>query len=186
MPRDLDSAYPPALASPSIAPCLFAALTFSTGTQYMWTGIGNYAWNGQAWKGLGDLVAITPYQEGTDVAARGMQVSLSGIDNAILGDCLYDIQLGLPATIWLGLLNTANMQLIGQPVVYFGGVVDAPKFFIDPNGKSTISLALETNFVRLQQGQRLRLTSSDQRRLYPDDTGLNWVPALNDMALVWA
>ena len=185
MPRDLDSAYPPALESAQIVACLFAAITFSTGTQYMWSGLGNYAWNGQAWKGLGDLCGVTPYQEGTEVTAQGIIVSLSGIDNTLLGDCLYDIQLGLPATVWLGLVDSNTMQLIGQPVVYFGGVVDAPKFSIGPE-KSMISLALETNFLRLQQGQRLRLTASDQRRLYPDDTGLNWVPALNDMALVWA
>ena len=184
MPRDLDAAYGPALASNGVLiPCLFAAITFTTGTQYMWSGLGNYWWNGQTWKGLGTLCSATAYEEGTDVAARGMQVSLSGIDNAILGDCLYDVVPGLPATIWLGLLDE-NIQLIGQPVIYFGGVVDAPKFHIGPEA-SMITLSLETNFIRLQQGQRLRLTSSDQRRIYPDDTGLNWVPQLNDMALVW-
>lgn len=183
MPRNIDPTMLAALGDANIRPAFFASITFASKTEYIWTGAGDYLWNSQTWKGIGDAASIGTYAEGTDVTANGITVTLSGINNDLLGESLTDIQLGAPATIYFALLDD-NMNIIGTPTVFFGGIVDKPAIHIGTD-TSTIALSLETNFIRLQQGQRLRYTSADQRRLVPGDSGFDFVEKMNDIAIIW-
>jgi len=183
MPRDMDSNFQGGLTAPVIRPVFFAELTFKSSTEYVWSGVGEYSWNGKTWTGAGDLGEIGTYSEGIDLSASGITVGLSGVNNAILGECLTDFQQGAPATVWLGLVDE-NINLIGTPVVWFGGLMDKAPVDIGTD-TSKITLNLETEAIRLQQSQRLKYTSADQRRLYPGDSGFDYVEKLNDIALRW-
>ncbi len=181
MPRDLDPTFGTELVSPFIRPAFFAELTFRSQTSYVWTGVGPYSFNGQTWTGVGDVGSVGTYSEGMDLVASGMTISLSGINNTLLGESMSDIRQGAPAVIYLALLDQ-NMNMVGVPTVWFGGLMDKPTANIGTD-TSTITIALETNAIRLQQGQRLKYTSAEQRRLFPDDTGFDWVEKLNDQAI---
>jgi hypothetical protein len=183
MPRDLVASYAAELGSSIIRPVFFAQIQFKSKTEYVCTLGGSYLWNGQTWLGLGSVAGIGISMEDIEVNASGLTVTLSGISDDLLGESLADIQLLAPATVWVALMDE-NLNMIGTPAVYFGGIVGAPEVLMGTE-TSTIALQLETHMVRMQIGQHKRYTAADQRLIYPDDTGFNWVEQLNDLALRW-
>src|ERR1035438_6115524 len=125
MPRNISSPMVSPLTGNQIRPGMLAAITFSTGVQYIWSGVGNLVVGGNTYRGVGSFGKISRIEEGVDVQAFGMTVSLGGIDPALLADCLSDIQLGAPATIYFALFD-ASCNVIGTPYPLFVGVVDRP------------------------------------------------------------
>ena len=375
MSRNLDTTLAPALANPLITPAIFVSLTFQSGVFYVWNGIGNYVFNGNTYTGVGTLGKISAIQEGSDVEAQGLTVTLSGIGTSgfdvsdgsppvgvtppvtvpegqyvawvypttcfanpgygfeglegtptalmsaageangpnswgslgavfsgpfttpatlefagfeppalpvgavvqqvypvftmsgynssgglaaintpagelplpgidatgftpvqavgstlgqtmdvvpgasmnfsigatagdvqidatlsinfvalavyytapsnsatVIGEFLSDIRMGAPAQIYIGLMQ--NGSLIGTPYLAFSGQVDQPTVDIGVDTTS-ISIALENRLVNLARPTARRYTSADQRLMYPDDIGLNWVETLNDTAMRW-
>jgi hypothetical protein len=171
-----------ALSSGVIVPAILAQLTFRSGTEYIWTGIGPLVYDAQTFTGVGSLGNIGSIVEGMDVRADGTTVSLSGIDPTLYADCMTEIQLGAPAKIWLALLSEG--VVIGAPYLLFSGLVDKPTVSTGPDAIN-ISLALENRLTNLQRPTARRYTAADQHITYPDDTAFNWVEILNDQALVW-
>jgi len=182
MPRSASTLLP-TLASSFFRPAFLVMLTLRSSTQYMWSGVGPLVYSGNTYLGIGSLGQMGPISEGVEVKAEGTSLTLSGIDPALLNDCLTDIKVGAPAKIWFTALNVAN-HIIGTPYLLFSGQVDKPSI---TTGVETISisLALETRMFNLQRATQRRYTSADQRVLYPDDTGFNSVESLSDVALRW-
>ena len=183
MPRQLDANFAFALSSGSISPFFAAEITFRSATHYLWSGPWPLTINGQVYDGIGTLGGISSCKETIETEATGITISLSGIDNTILQECLDDIQLGAPATVYFGALDPATAQVIGQPCVYYRGLVDKPSHTTGAT-TSTISLAIESRMLRLQSGgQQRRYTSVDQRLTHPDDTFFFQQEQLSDRAL---
>lgn len=79
MSRQLDASLAAGLSSKLIRPAIFAALTFNSGVHYVWSGVGDFVFNGNTYKGLGNLASISAVSEGSSVKADGMTVTLNGI-----------------------------------------------------------------------------------------------------------
>jgi hypothetical protein len=77
--RNLDSSLASALTSNNIIPAILVSLQFKSGTVYVWNGVGDMAFGGVLYKGVGNLGKISPIKEGSSVGAEGVQVTLSGI-----------------------------------------------------------------------------------------------------------
>lgn len=176
--RVLPADFLAAIASGNVTNAVLADLTFVSGTEHVWTGIGPIGYGSNTYRGVGSLAGLGSITESTAVAAVGTSVSLSGIDPAILGECLADIQLGAPAVIWFAAI------VGGVPVPYkaFQGVVDQPEVDIATDTVS-ITLKLETRMVYIQKPSARRYTTEDQHLDYPDDCGFSRVPCMNDIAL---
>lgn len=181
MSRTIDSGLMAAFASGELVPAWFAQLTFRSATQYVWSGLGPITVDSQTYTGVGSLASVGAIAEGTDVNATGTSVTLSGIDPAILNECLTDIKSGADAKIWLGAL--AGTSLIGRYLM-FSGVVDKPEVTVGPDTVS-ISLALESRLLDLGRASQRRYTAADQNVTYPTDTAFNWVEILSDAAFNW-
>jgi len=171
------------LASP-IRPAFLVMLTFYSGIEYVWTGVGNLVYAGNTYLGVGSLGKIGAVTEGTQVNADGTTVSLSGIDLTLLGYCLTEIQVGAPASICFALVDV-NLNIIGVPYPLFVGCVDQPVLQI---GMETLEIALklESRLSNLQRASMRRYTAADQSLYYPTDSGFSWVEQLNDQALRWS
>lgn len=181
--RNLDSTMAAALSAGVIRPAILVMLTLASGTQYIWSGVGNLVYNAQTYVGVGSLGSLGTITETTELQADGTTVKLSGIDPVLYSDCMTDIKLGAPANIWFALLANGT-TLIGAPYLLFSGVVDKPTITVAPDD-ITITLALENELINLQRPSMRRYTSADQRIAFPFDTGFGWVETLNDIALVW-
>lgn len=194
MPRNMDTATASALSAKFLCPIFLVDLQINNQTLHIWSGVGNFPWNGHTYVGVGDLGQVSPAREGIDIQANGASLTLSGVDPSLIADALSDIQLGAPATIWLGAVNAETLQLVGAPVVMFSGLVDAPTVNIaipDPNATdgipahATISIPLESRLAVLGAGQQRRYSRADQNRIYPNDSSFIWVSLMNYLALKW-
>ena len=186
MPRNLDPALAAILSSEAVVPFFAVSVTFVSQTFYLWSGPWPLSWNGQTWTGTGDVGQIGAVAESSEVKATGTTITLSGVDQAILQECLDDVWLGAPCTIYFGALNSATMQPAGTPYSMYVGMVDQPtvNYGIGDNACS-ISLAIESNMLRLSTGAQRHYTSADQRLRFPKDTFFFAVESLNDQALDW-
>jgi hypothetical protein len=169
------------LITNAVQPCILVDLTLTTGVIYIWSGIGTLTYSGHDYLGVGSLGTLGDITEGTDVKADGTTITLSGIDPALLNDCLNDIQLGAPVTIWFALFGDGALTSITKLCV---GTVDKPTIPISPDA-ITITLAIENRMINLQRASNRRYTSGDQNYYYPDDSGFLHVEELGDIALVW-
>jgi hypothetical protein len=77
--RNLDPTLAAGLSAGLIYPVVLVQLTFNSGLEHVWSGIGDLVWNGATYKGVGDLGSIGPIGEGSAVKADGTTVTLSGI-----------------------------------------------------------------------------------------------------------
>lgn len=192
MPRSMGTAMATAIAAKFLCPLLLVDLAINGQVLHVWSGVGTFAWNGNSYVGVGDLGRVTVPEEGTDVQANGATLELSGVNTADVTDAISDLDLGAPATIWLGLLNRQTLQLVDQPVVLFSGIVDAPTVEIDAEpgadgepAKATISVPIESRLATLGAGQQRKYGRADQAIDYPDDSAFDNVSLLNYRALRW-
>jgi len=182
MPRTTDSSLISALTAGSLQPAIFVMLTFSTGPQYIWSGIGSVTWNGHTWTGLGPLLQLSPISDAATVEPRGASVSLSGLDATLLPLAMADFVLGLPAAIYLGLGSGGT--LIATPITSWAGRMD--QCSIDVTGTdATITIALENRLLDLNISTERRLTNQDQQMTWPGDLGLAFVDGIQELTIYW-
>lgn len=192
MPRSMGTAMFAAIGAKFLCPILLVDLTLNNDTVHVWSGVGTFNWNGNAYLGVGDLGRISVPEEGVEVQAGGATLELSGVNRADVNDALSDLELGAPGTIWLGVVNRDTLQLVDQPVVLFAGIVDAPS--VNPGaeqgsdgepGRAVITVPLESRLATLGAGQQRKYGRADQAIDYPDDSGFDYVSLLNYLALRW-
>jgi len=183
MPRNISAPMVAPLVSNYVRPLFMAIITFHSQVVHCWTGVGNLVYAGNTYTGVGDFGKLSPIVEGTDVQAYGSSISLSAIDPLLLDECMADIQLGAPVTIYFGLLDL-NGNIFGTPYPLFVGTVDQPKIQIGTKTLS-ITLALENKLSNLSRANMRRYTSADQMLYFPGDTFFQSVESLNDQALIW-
>ena len=171
-----------AVTSNEVSPCVLVDLTLASGVIHIWSGVGSLVYDGNTYLGVGSLGQVGDVTEGSQVKADGTTITLSGIDPTLLNDCLLEIQLGAPATVWFAVFQ--NGALLGAPYPLFVGTVDQPMVPISADSIA-ITLKLENRMTNLQRASNRRYTASDQTYYFPSDSGFNWVETLNDIALVW-
>jgi hypothetical protein len=184
MPRNMTVAYLAAITSAKLLPALFIEAWFTTGPYYVWTGIGAITWNGQVWSGLGSLLGVSTIEEVGNVEAKGITLSLSGIDATLLASILGEVQLGLPVVVSLGLFDSTGTTLIADPVCSWAGRMDQPTFDMDGT-KATISINCESRLVDMNVAVDRRYTNEDQQLDYPGDLGMMFVNSIQDAIIFW-
>jgi hypothetical protein len=181
--RNLDPNIALALKEGIIRPFFMAALQFKTSVQRVWSGVGNLTIDEQTFVGVGSFASVGAIKEGSDAAAYNTTVTLSGIDPVLLGESMSDVQPGLQALLWLGLMLETGV-VVGTPYQVFSGIIDAPSVHVGPDTVS-ITLNLESRMVDFQRASNRKYTSADQRLRYPKDSGFDFVPRLNDYVGKW-
>lgn len=178
MPRDMTPAFVSATTGMVLLPALFVEATFVSGPIYVWTGLGRITWNGQEWIGIGTLGSISTIEESSTVEAKGITLTLSGIDASLLTLVMGEFQVGLPAIVTLGLFDQSG-ELIADPVCCFSGRMDEPT--IDVTGTlASIAINCENRLVELNVAVDRRYTHEDQQLDYPGDLGFEFVNGIQD------
>ena len=191
MPRNLSSSVIAALSAPIINPAIFVMLTFGTivaglvvpFSVYMWSGIGSISWNGQTWLGLGSLLNISTIEDGCTVEARGIVLTLSGLDPNLLPAAQNELILGLPVAVYLALYDSTN-TLIGTPITSWSGRIDQPEFSIEPT-EVTLTINCENVLLDMNIAVDRRYTIEDAQLDNPGDLGFQFVNGLQEKNLFW-
>lgn len=184
MPRNLTSEYIQALAEGYLYPVWFVAITFASGPVYVCSYNQPLYLNGTLYTGVGSLLQISTIEDGATVDARGVTVTLSGIDPTLLPATMNEFQVGLPATLYLGAFNAGGEQQVSQSVVAWSGRTDQPTITVDEKTAS-ISINLESILMDMNVPVPYRWTNQDQQLFYPGDQGFSWVNAIQSVPLYW-
>ena len=182
MPRQMSVAMLSAITAGYMQPAIFVQLSDNAGMVYLWTGIGSISWNGQTWSGIGDILSLTVAEEGTDVQARGMAVTLNAFDSTILSDIMSDYQLGLPAIVYFACFSGGS--IIADPLIAWLGRMDQPAIDVDAD-KSTVQIALESRLLDMNVATDRRYTNQDQQMTWPGDLGMLFVDAIQELTIFW-
>lgn len=172
-----------AIASKRIFPIFLAAIEFSSGTGYFWTGIGSISWGGQTWVGMGDLVGVSAIQQDNAVQANNITLSVNGIPSDLISKALTECRQNFAVSVYFGLLDDTG-ALIADPIRRFSGQMDVPTVQ-DGGDTCTISLTAENLLIALQRASNRRYTHADQTIDFSTDLGFNYVPSIQEWSGVW-
>ena len=171
-----------AIQANEIVPAIFAQITFAASTVYLWSGSGSTSWNGQTWLGAGAMLGFSLIEDAATTEARNLTVTLSGIDAVALPDCLAEVQLGLPVTIYIAAYSAGS--IIADPIAAWSGRVDQPEVTVAATDFA-IALNCETRIVDMNIPVDRRYTNPDQQMDWPGDLGFMFVDAIQEMTLFW-
>jgi hypothetical protein len=172
-----------AIQSAEIRPAVFVEAHFTSGPLYVWSGAGNIDWNGHTWTSVVSLGSISTIEEGSDVQAKGITLTLSGIDPSLLGGVLTEFRVGLPVLVRFGLFD-AEGTLIADPIISWAGRMDQPTINVDGT-TATISINCENRLIDMNVAVDRRYTNEDQRLDFPEDRGMEFVPSIQEVVIYW-
>ncbi|HEV2378727.1 MAG TPA: hypothetical protein VG206_02910 [Terriglobia bacterium] len=183
MPRSLTSAVLAAMASANVSPVIFVQAQFTSGTIYVWSGIGPISWNSQTWTGVGYLGKITPIQETTSGQAKGVTLEMSGIPSNLLNDVLNEISPQYPVYLYIGYLNSTG-AVIANPEQRFSGRMDVVRL-TEGGDSSLIKINVESKLIDLNRARERHYTHQDQQIDWPGDNGFIYVNGIQELAVLW-
>jgi hypothetical protein len=182
MSRDLSAGALSEIGATELQPILLFEAEFSSGTTYVWNGIGDLSWDSQTWTGVGSFLQFSEIEETTEVKAAGASVSLSGIPASLVTIALDDVRQNKPGKLYLAFLS--NNEVVADPYLVFSGRLDV--VHIDESAEtSTITLQYESRLIDLTRPRVFRYTPEDQSREFSGDLGMQYVPSLQDKKVNW-
>jgi hypothetical protein len=181
--RSLSASMVTEVTTAQLAPVLLASLSFSTPV-YLWSGYGNLVYNSTTYLGIGTLGTISPLEETTDLAARGLTLRLSGVPTANVSLALTENYQGRECSIMFGALSPTAGTLIASPVTVFAGRMDVMQITDDGN-TAEITMTAESKLMDFKRPREIRYTDEEQQQLFPGDVGLEFVNDIQEKAIYW-
>ena len=138
------------------------------------------------YQGIGTLGTISPVEETTDLAARGINFQLSGVPTAYVSLALTENYQGKECSVLFGALDPTG-ALVSSPVTIFAGRMDIMSIN-DDGQESTIIMTAENKLVDFRRPREVRYTHEEQQNLYPvspPDLGLEFVNAIQEKQIYW-
>ena len=164
-----------------------AELQLRSGTVRYTTWPVNVQTMGQSWLGLGNLGSIGEMHESEDGAAEKLTLTLSPIDVGTRA-----LALGDPADyqdrrvrIWIALVDAASLQITGQPVLRFVGVMDQMK--IERDG-TTASIGMDcrtASYDVRSNPAALRMNHAQHQARHPGEMGFSYLTSIIGNPAVW-
>lgn len=184
----------------------FAEMFFDTGRIGMWTGFGDVTFDGKTFLGGGNLIGISAITETQDLTAKGIVVSLGGIDPTLISLALSEKVRGRKFVLYLGSFDyvtriatedeqgavldeegnyvIVESSVLNNPQRIFSGMMDYMEYNFS-GSLADIRLSVENSLIIGQRSKIRRYTNEDQKRRFPNDRGLEFINALQDKEVVW-
>jgi len=157
-----------------------AKFEFPSGSLAIWNGYREVSIGGEDYTPAGNLMSVSDIEETGEIAARGVTVTLSGLDSSIISAALQENYQNRIATITFGTIE--NGVFTGYDI--FKGRMDTMS--IEESGSTaSVAIGIENRLIDLERPRVLRYTSEDQKALYAGDLGLDYVADLQDKVINW-
>jgi hypothetical protein len=154
----------------AIALVTLAQINFLSGTLYLNDGFGNLLWGGNTYLGLGDYGQIDAIQESTEVVAKTLVMTLSGVSPSLVTSAMTENYQGRVVSLFAGLLDVNALSWIDNPELAWEGRMDFMNISIAQNA-ATITMSCESRLNR--ESLVSRYTDTDQQIAFPGDTFFN-------------
>lgn len=158
-----------------------------TGVYRYHDGIGDYAFGGNTYTGMGEYLTFSPITETTAVAPVGVQVTLSGLDASHLTDAFNRKLFGRTVAIHIGAIGE-DLQLEADPELWVKAFVDRVTVALGDNQavpSATVTLHCETLLASINREISERATSENQSLIDASDTFFDFLPELDAKDILW-
>lgn len=182
MSRSLTTAFQNQLSASTLEPFFAIKLNFDSGDLRLWTGYGEITVASETYTGGGQLLNISPVEETVEIAAKGITMSLNGIDASLVSLALTENYQTRSAKVYLGFISSGSV--VSDPYLAFDGRMDV--LSIDDSGETAnLTMTAESRLIDLERARERRFTSDDQKLRHPTDTGLDFVASLQEKEIAW-
>ena len=195
MSRTIDSGLLSALTGNYVKPFYAVELLFDVktttdvngdpidlGPMRMWTGLGNRTINvggtNQVFTGVGALLNIAAAEEVGDLSAKGMVLTLTGLNSSIISLALQEPYQRRRAKVYLG------EQSVTPVVEIFSGFMDTMQISDEPE-TATVVLTIESKLVELERSRNWRYTDESHKARYSGDSFFSFVQDIQDQQVAW-
>lgn len=161
---------------------LLAEIEHPDGTARFWTGIGLLEWNGYTWTGSGTLGQITPIKQTSTLAIQELVFALAAVDPEVVATLSDDVR-NRAGRVWLTCIGPGKTVI--DPYQIVDSELDYQSFTADADGKVIIAITARTGFYTLARALDESWTSEEQHVVYPTDSGLDLISALQNQELQW-
>jgi len=183
MSRTLSTEMQAVATAELVRPVYLVDMEFSSGSIFIWSGMGDLSYNSNTYLGAGDLLSIGAIQETAELTANGATVTLGGIKQSLLTLARDEPYQGRPLIIRLGAFDE-NGDLITSPVILFSGFMDIMTI-ADSGDTSTITITVENKLIAFQRTAVRRYTAEDQKIEHPTDKGFEFVAKIQEKEIIW-
>jgi len=184
MPRTLSSEFLQAANAGVVIPALFVKFFLDSGPVCFWSGIGFVEWGGNKFAGTGDMGEVSAIDETKKLSANNVTLTLSGVPTHLIAVTMEEKYRGRFCRIWMGLVGEDKVTLIDAPYQIFAGRIDTITI-TDGGESSTIAATVESCMIDMARSGERRYTDEDQKQLFPDDKGLEYVTAIQALEVQW-
>jgi hypothetical protein len=184
MSRDLTAPMEAAIAANRMRRVRFIEVEFSTGFLRLCTAGHNITWDDKVWTGAGGLLGMSAIKETREIVASELTISLSGLPPSHKSLALSAARQNKPGKVWEGARDETTGAIIADPKLSFVGRMDVVD--IEDNAETcTIAVTFANRLADLMTPRERRYTHEDQQIDYAGDKGFEFVPGLQDKAIVW-
>lgn len=178
MSRTVPSALLAALSQPEVQPYYAVDLDFDSAPIRLWTGYGDRTIFTNSYTGGGSLLTISGLEEASDLSAKNITLSLSGVPSSLVTIALDEPYQRRECKVYFGTTDTSD------PIEVFSGLMNT--MTIEDSGESSvITLTVESKLVRLEKASNRRYTEENHVARHPNDTFFSYVTSLQDKDVVW-
>ena len=128
------------------------------------------------------MLSISPIEETVEIAARGVNLALNGINSSLVSVALTESYQGRSAKVYLGVISSG--AVVSDPYLVFDGRMDVMTIE-DAGDTANISLSAESRLIDLERARVRRYTNNDQQNQFAGDTSLRFVADLQDKEIAW-
>lgn len=151
-------------------------MNHSSGTIFVWDGIGELLYNGDVYKGIGGLGRVSGVGESRDLQNHEITLTLSGVGLPVLVSSDMSVR-GQRAVLTAAWLNLSGE--IAATRVMFAGFADTLRPVPSDEGW-LIVVTLRPPIANWMDAPAMYYTTRDQQRYYATDTGFDLVPGLQN------
>lgn len=186
MARSISSDFNTQITSNSFRPFFAVKIGYDSNPLRLWTGYHDITISSETYTGSGDLISFSTISESADIKASGLQVILTGLDSSILSAGISETEQNIPCEFYFGVLTTTDnaTAIVETPYKLFEGFLDVCN--IDNNGEEVnVEFRFENKMISLEKPIDKRYTDQDQKNLFPNDKGLEFVASIQNKSIVW-
>jgi hypothetical protein len=181
--RDLTTDTQNAAAADTIQPILLAKLEFDGGDLLAHTGLGDIAFAGDTYTGVGQFGGIDTAEENSDLSSSNLTLTPSNIPGTVGSIVLNEHYQGRRATVYLGYLDLTTCQLIADPTILHRGRIDNANIRRDQT--FVVSLSVQNRFAAWDKPLVRRYNDATQQAEFPGDTGMQFIEQTVGKTIVW-
>lgn len=125
------------------------------------------------------FLGFSPINETSELLANSCTITLSGVDQSVVGALLQETYLNRKVKIRLAMLDV-NWRVISSPVLIFDGRLTKPSISVDPDSGTVNCFVEAVSLLDFERTRGRHTNDAEQQRLYPGDRGFKQIVSIPD------